>query len=28
LFSSIPSWNEYKIVKPYLEIADYDYEHE
>ncbi len=28
LFSDIPSWNEYKIVQPYLEIADYDYEHE
>ncbi len=28
LFSSIPSWNEYKILKPYLKIADYDYEHE
>jgi hypothetical protein len=28
LFSRIPSWSDYKIVRPYLEIADYDYEHE
>jgi hypothetical protein len=28
LFSKIPTWGDYKILRPYLEIADYDYEHE
>ncbi len=27
LFFGMPSWSEYKIVKPYLVITDYDYEH-
>jgi len=28
LFSKIPTWGDYKILKPYLEVPDYDYEHE
>jgi hypothetical protein len=28
LFSKIPTWGDYKILRPYLEFADYDYEHE
>jgi len=28
LFSKVPTWGDSKILRPYLEIADYDYEHE
>ncbi len=28
LFAEISSWSDYKILKPDLEVADYDYEHE
>ena len=28
LFSKITTWGDYKILKPYLEVANYDYEHE
>jgi hypothetical protein len=28
LFSKIPTWGDYKSLEPYLEVADYDNEHE